>query len=244
MAQARLISRQDYDKKEKYFFLIPQLRWMLPALLSIILGSPNNLHALDMAPLGLVKPVAVVVYVDGEVADERFMPPFIARLRKSLVAPVSATTRIYIPPTKGTEARELLNILIKRFEWQREPMTIRVVIVKRGIRLSPSNYSFAASVGGVDTPFHLSMVSLAHLQEFDKNGDDINPEQTAKRVFKLVAKNVARLSGYDSSTKCLFEFPRDVLQLDLMPESFCEPDLATLVAAGIVRKHPQRNVSK
>ena len=60
-------------------------------------------------------------------------------------------------------------------------------------------------------------------------------DRTAQRVFKLIAKDTARLMVYASSDACLFAFHRSIAELDATPDSFCEPDLSALVAAGIAR---------
>lgn len=105
------------------------------------------------------------------------------------------------------------------------------------MRLPPARYNFAAATGSIDTEYHVIVVSLDRLQDIGLlSGTDHNPERTAVRALKMIAKNVARVAGFGSSELCLFSFPASLDQLDAMPESFCEPDLSVLVDAGIARR--------
>ena len=99
----------------------------------------------------------------------------------------------------------------------------------------------AAQLNGFEA-FPLVEVALLHVaarwiaqQLTDGGRVDRDPDRTAQRAFKLIAKNTARLMGYASSDACLFAFPRSLSELDATPENFCEPDLSALVAAGIAR---------
>lgn len=80
-------------------------------------------------------------------------------------------------------------------------------------------------------------MSLHRLQQVGllDRATDKNPARTAERVFKLVLKNVARVSGYAGSSLCVFGFPQSVDEPDALPEGFCEPDRTRRVNAGIAR---------
>lgn len=189
-------------------------------------------------------PSQVIVKVHQDVVDRRFVPLLIHRLEQVLAMTVIAGDfRMRLDPFRPTfnwgqrtDAKPLLEALVRETDWSRPSAATHVFIIDDDIQLKPAKFNFAASAGGASTAFHVSLVSLARLQETDRHGRDISPERTAVRVFKLIAKNVARLAGYSSSTLCLFGFPANLRELDALPESFCEPDLSSLSAAGIARQ--------
>jgi hypothetical protein len=198
------------------------------------------------APARPLQPAQVRLQVHDAVADQRFLPLLLARLRAQLVAPVVEIDALHLElaPLRGgwaglrpMDAEPLLAQLLREGDGLSAPGSTRVVILAEDFRLSPARYNFAVSIGGPATPQRLSVVSLARLQVLDGTVDR-DPAQTAERVFKLVAKNVARLAGYSASSLCLFGFPASLRELDALPENFCEPDLSALVAAGIVRAPP------
>lgn len=194
----------------------------------------------------LLPPSQVIVQVHEAVSDQRFVPLLASRLRKTLAMPVQmGTFRTDLKAFRPTpawwapmDATPLLDALIRAQDWQSPPAATRVFIIADDIRLEPANFNFAASAGSPSTVFRISVVSLSRLQALERDGVDRTPDVTAERTFKLIAKNVARLAGYGSSRQCLFGFPANVRELDALPENFCEPDLATLLAAGIARQAP------
>lgn len=219
--------------------------WRNPIALLSAVCCPVLAYAASDAPGRLLQPAAVVIHVHDEITDQRFVPLLVARLARTLAPAIrTSAAKIDLAPFRlwigAIDAHALLDAFAGRFDWQRDPAAIQIVIIDDDIRLKPSRFSFAASAGDAGTPFHLSIVSLARLQRLAGDGRrDSNPDRTAERAFKLIAKNVARLSGYGGSTLCLFAFPRSLAELDATPESFCEPDLAALVAAGIARPMPR-----
>jgi len=189
-------------------------------------------------------PAAVRVEVHAGVRDTRFMPLLMQRLARVL-APALQEGRFaldlqpYAPslPWGPMDAQPLLMRLGEDLLARGAQSVTHVYIVEDAIRLPPARFNFAASFGSPQTPVRLTVVSLARLRALDADGSDPAPARTALRVFKLVAKNVARLSGYAGEAgRCLFAFPASVGELDATPESFCEPDLGALVQAGIARR--------
>lgn len=188
----------------------------------------------------LMRPDAVALLVHREVADRRFLPILVQRLEETLAPPVrQGESDLDLAPFRGgfgpIEVGPLLQAIASGVDWPREPRTVVVVIIPDDIRSPPARFNFAVSTGGAATPVHLTLVSLARLQDRTRDGVDRSPERTAERVHKLVAKNTAKLAGYTSSTLCVFGFPRSLGELDAMPEGFCEPDLSALATAGIAR---------
>lgn len=195
----------------------------------------------DFASGRTLRPTAVALHIHEEIADQRFVPKLVTRLQGSLAPPiVTIPIKMDLEPFRPAfgllDARPLLDALIGSIDWRRNGTIVRFVVISDDMQLKPARFNFAASAGDTGTPFHLSIVSLARLQQLTDGGRvDSDPDRTAQRVFKLIAKNTARLMGYTSSNACIFAFPRSISELDATPENFCEPDLAALVAAGIAR---------
>ena len=214
-------------------------RLVMGMMLSFL--ATGHSQANDHAAGRTLRPTAVALHIHEEIADQRFVPKLVARLQGSLAPPiVKIPTKMDLAPFRPTlglmDARPLLDALIGSIDWRGDGTVVRVVVIADDMQLKPARFNFAASAGDTSTPFHLSIVSLARLQQLtDRGRVDRDPDRTAQRAFKLIAKNTARLMGYASSDACLFAFPRSLSELDATPENFCEPDLSALVAAGIAR---------
>lgn len=211
------------------------------AVLLLLLMAGTGL-ANESVPGPILRPAAVILHIHDEITDQRFVERLVALLQLNLAPPITASPlrmdlERFRPRFGIMDANPLLGALIGGIDWQRDRNVVHIVVIADDMRLEPARFNFAASAGDASTPFHLSIVSLARLQQLSGGvRADSNPSRTAVRVFKLVAKNTARLMGYASSDRCLFAFPRSIAELDATAENFCEPDLARLVAAGIARE--------
>jgi predicted Zn-dependent protease len=192
--------------------------------------------------LPLVRPRAVVLHVHSDVTDQQFLPELVRRLRAAL-APALHTlpTTFDLKPLRSwtgiVDGQAIAGALIGSVDWKRDAATVQVLLIADDLRLKPANFSLAVSNGTAATPHHIVIVSLHRLQQVGllDRATDRNPARTAERAFKLILKNVARVSGYAASNLCVFGFPRSVDELDALPEGFCEPDRTLLVNAGIAR---------
>jgi predicted Zn-dependent protease len=192
--------------------------------------------------LSLVRPRAVVMHVHGDLTDQRFLPELVRRLKAALAPPLhTLPTAFDLKPLRsltGTiDGHAMAGALIGSVDWKRDAGTVQVLLIADDMRLKPANFNFAVSNGTAATPHHIVVVSLHRLQQVGllDRATDKNPARTAERVFKLILKNVARVSGYAGSSLCVFGFPHSVDELDALPEGFCEPDRTLLVNAGIAR---------
>jgi hypothetical protein len=219
------------------------LLWLPPVALAAIHAALAATAAAPEAP-ALLHPTAIVLHLDAGVTDRRFLPELTWRLTETLTPPVSSrpaaldldALRSAGSPLDGLAVSDAF---IGSIDWAREAQTVQVLLIGDDIRLRPARYNFAVSNGTAATPWHVVIVSLARLRSPGLlDAADQDPQLTAVRVFKLVAKNVAKVSGYGGSTLCLFGFPRSLPELDAMPEGYCEPDLSLLVGAGIARSPP------
>ena len=218
----------------------PRCHGLGSAVLLLLLIAGTSL-ANESVPGPILRPAAVILHIHDEISDQRFVERLVALLQSNLAPPITASpVRMDLERFRLRfgimDANPLLGTLISGIDWQRDRNVVHFVLIPDDMRLQPARFNFAASAGDAGTPFHLSIVSLARLQQLSGDGRvDSNPSRTAVRAFKLIAKNTARLMGYASSDRCLFAFARSIAELDATAESFCEPDLSTLVAAGIAR---------
>lgn len=204
--------------------------------------APRSSVNAPLATADIMKPDAVILHIHDEIEDTGFLPHLERKLRERLSPPVTAqTVALDIQPLRGNgliDARLLIDRLAGAIDWEKNRRIVHVFVVKDDFRLPPANFNFAVSAGTASSPFHVVVVSLARLQEsrlFDAKRDS-SSARTAERVYKMVAKNVAKVSGYAGGTRCLFSFPRNLAELDATAEGFCEPDLSILSAAGIARQ--------
>lgn len=215
---------------------------LLLALVLLVICATRPVHAQPPLRTGpLMRPSAVVIHVHAEIADQRFVPLLTQGL-SWLLAPTVRAVPSALPiadlrPAFGPmDAMALLERFVRSIDWDRAADSVQVLIVPDDIRLPTTRYNFAASAGGFGAPFRTIVVSLARMQPHRWGmSEDMDPALTAARVKRMVAKNTAKLAGYTASDRCLFAYPRNLEELDAMPESFCEPDVAILVTAGIVR---------
>lgn len=162
-------------------------------------------------------------------------------MRKRLAPPVVIQSANFdLSALRGfgkLDAQQLIHGLVTGTDWNQNRGVIHVYLIKDDMRLAAARFNYAVSAGSAHTPHHVIIVSLARLQEsrFFDSRTDANPARTAVRVFKMIAKNTAKVAGYSGSNACLLSFPRNLADLDAMPEGFCEPDISLLNNAGVTR---------
>ncbi len=210
--------------------------------LAVAYASPASaIGAPPPHPPAILRPTAVKLYVHRDIADTRFLADLERRLRTRLqpaVATLPASFDFSALRRFGKlDAQRLIDGLIAGTNWDQNKGAIHVFLIKDDMRLPPARFNFAVSAGSALTPHHVIVVSLARLQEtrFFDSQTDTNPVRTATRAYKMVAKNTAKVAGYAGSNACLFSFPRNLAELDAMPEGYCEPDLSALITAGVAR---------
>ncbi len=89
-------------------------------------------------------------------------------------------------------------------------------------------YRFVFALMNFDTG--INVVSLSRLRGQDDG-------QTTDRVFRLIAKNIAKFNGHKPSGKCFMGYSNSLNELDKREVRLCEPDLSALQAIGLV--HPE-----
>lgn len=192
----------------------------------------------------IVAPSEIVIHVQKDITDLTFLPFVGTRLADALKPPIRMVRTSFDPapvrPGRGLiDATALLGAFAQTIEPNVVPGSMHVLIVGDDIRLPPARFNFAVSMGGPETSYRLMTISLARLMTWERGrADDLDPEQTALRVARLIIKNTAWLSGLNGSDRCVMAFPNTLRALDEMPTYYCEPDLSALVAAGVARSGP------
>jgi predicted Zn-dependent protease len=142
------------------------------------------------------------------------------------IEPITLDLRGVAQEREQLLAEPLFGAVMAAIAQDADPAVPQIVLIGEDMRMPPARFNFAISRGGA--PVGLVIISLSRLVSRD-------PDLTAARVARMAIKNVARVLGYPGSGACVFAFPRTLAELDAMPESYCEPDLAVLRAAGIAR---------
>ena len=142
-------------------------------LLSLLATSPSLAN--DRAAGRTLRPTAVAIHIHEEIADQRFVPKLVARLQDTLAPPiVTIPTKMDLEPFRPTlglmDARPLLDALIGGIDWRRDGTVVRFVVIADDMQLKPARFNFTASAGDTSTSFHLSIVSLARLQQLADGG--------------------------------------------------------------------------
>jgi len=195
--------------------------------------------AAEAAAQALVAPSSVVLHVHAGIADTGFVAP-LERILAQRLAPTLRTlpSTLDLAPLRSrigpSEADPLLRAFFNATHDRADPTAMHVLLAAEDIRLAPARFNFAVTSGGRDAGYRVTVVSLARLQVRGLFGrQDEDNLRTAMRVARMVVKNTARAAGLLDSTLCVMGFPSSLAELDAMPEGFCEPDLARLVAAGV-----------
>jgi predicted Zn-dependent protease len=198
--------------------------------------------AAQSAPGRLVVPDEVALYVHSDLKHSDFVDPLVCALKRVLVAPVS-TQDLRLPlgsdlaatPTQ-LDAAKLGNAFIRAAALNDSSRTFKYLLLGRDLKAAPWRYVFALSFGDQTTPYHAGIVSTARLDIGDVALARHDAALlTARRVYKLVLKSIARVAGYQKPEGCILAFPRDLSELDDKLAEFCPADRAAPVDAGILK---------
>jgi predicted Zn-dependent protease len=210
--------------------------------LLVLVSSAHPLAAQTLFPPG-----EVVIYVHAGVRNTEFVEPLVCALTKLLAVPVRARTLqlALTPELRETStqfspqkiAGPFLQATAGNADHARP---FSYFIVEEDLGSKPLNYVFAETYGG---PYNLSVVSVARLAP---DGIRLTRKQVAetteRRVYKLMLKSVAVMSGLRSEG-CVMTFPRSLHELDLKSAEYCPEDRIALVAARVLREEPSESCS-
>lgn len=186
-------------------------------------------------------PGEIVIYVNGDVRNTEFVEPLVCELSKVVQAPVRAK-KIDIAMTddlreSGTQysPRKIANRFRAKTESESElPNPFRYLVVDHDLKVPDLRYLFAETYRPP-----MSVISVTRL------APTVQPhvarkaavEVTMPRVYKLMLKSVAIMSGLRSSG-CVMSFPNSLPELDAKPSEYCAEDRAALVAAKVIKETP------
>lgn len=190
----------------------------------------------------LVAPTGIVLHVGPAITDQRFLPPLLAELGRTLAPPARAVDATYDPVALRSmlgmmDGAALAQGFGASIDWTAAGRDMQVLLLPDDIRIPPARFNFAVSMRHPQVDQRVIIVSLSRLMDrglIDRA--DRDPSATAERIARMIVKNTARLSGLLDSDRCVMGFPRSREELDAMPLGFCEPDLSALVRAGIARR--------
>lgn len=200
-------------------------------LLFLVLLLPN--HATAEVGFEVVPIRAIVLHLHDSIVDRGFLPALEGRLRQDLTPPLyvveNAMDLSVTPQQFGKlEAEALVQSIAANLDPVENKGVIHVLMIDQDMRGPATLFNFAYSFGGAEASHRIIIVSLARLHS-DR------ADLVAVRVARMILKNAARVAGYSGSDLCVFGFPRDLRELDALPESYCEPDRSALVQGGLAR---------
>jgi len=190
----------------------------------------------------IIPPSEIVIHAPRVIVGLDFVPLLDQALVRALqpsirIVPTNFDYGSLRPRSGPTQADGLLPAFAASLQGPAVANAMHVLLLTDDIQLPPARFNFSISQGSADGRLRIMVVSLARLMAWDlRRNVDPNPRATAARVARLIIKNTARLSGLSDSNRCVMAFPASLTELDAMPESYCEPDLSRLVAAGVARR--------
>ncbi len=198
------------------------MRYWLAAILALLAGP--------VSAQNLVPPDEIVIYVHKDLPrqDADFVEGLVCELSRVVVAPVRAT-RSELPLTRSDLATPTqLDANKVRLSFARtttgEGRAFRYLILP-----------FSNTVLDGETATVMSTIRLVPREPglSRKRVADV----TADRIYKLMLKSVALLSGLRTNS-CIMAFPRSLPELDAKSDEFCPDDKAALIAAGVLKARP------
>jgi predicted Zn-dependent protease len=230
------------------YLLSPLMRWPATPFVTAIWLVAWSLSATSAAhSQALAGPSEVVLYVHSEMKRTDFVERLECALRHVLVAPVStqnlqlALGRDLLASPTQLDIQKVADRFIRATTGDGGSRTFKYLLLPFDLKDAEHHYVFATSFGDQRTSAHVGILSTARLDTRIPNyPDEQNSEQTARRLYKLILKSVARLAGLKSPDACVLAFPRNLEELDQKSTEFCPDDRAAMVAAGVIK--PQQDV--
>ncbi len=143
--------------------------------------------------------------------------------------------RSYSEKRRQYSADRVLEGLSRVLKVSDSKITFQFVIVDVDLFDEPYNFLFGMShlswLTGVYSTHRLSLV----YSEIDGSYVGQSSELLIERLVKLLSKNTAKMAGLVKSEQCIMRWPGSLGDLDMIPNDFCEPDVAALKVAGILR---------
>jgi predicted Zn-dependent protease len=190
----------------------------------------------------LLAPAEVVLYIHSDLKSRDFVKPLVCALQRVLTAPVStqAWTLPLGPELLATpeqfETSKVANRFVRATAKDGTPPSFKYLLLPFDMRAESFPYVFASSFSDTTGRYHTGIVSTARLDPVDpRQPHHQGSEITARRVYKVVLKSIARLAGLRSRGACVLASPQSLEELDQKSPEFCQDDREALVAAGILK---------
>lgn len=168
----------------------------------------------------MVTPAEVVLYVSPQLKSRDFIKPLVCALERVLVAPVYALkldftfSRDMLATRSQYDVEKVANKLVLATEKDGGPLTFKYLLLPYDLKDPRFHYVFAMSFGEPHSHDHVGVVSTARLDVTDPTRvHHIGAEVTALRVYKIILKSIARLSGLRGPDRCILTFPRSLAEL-------------------------------
>jgi hypothetical protein len=191
---------------------------------------------------GLAGPSEVVLYIHSELKRTDFVERLECALRHILVAPVStqhlrlALGKDLFASPMQVDVQKVANAFGRATARDGGPQTFKYLFLPFDLTDKAYPHLFATSFLGANGSAHVGILSTAHLDtRIPGYPDEQNGEQTAQRLYKIILKSVARLSGLKTTGACALVVPSNLEELDQKSMAFCPDDRTALVAAGILK---------
>lgn len=189
----------------------------------------------------LAPPGEIVIYVNGDVRNTEFVEPLVCELSKVMRAPVRARkidialTDDLLETARQYSPRKIVpKFVAATMGESQQPDAFTYLLVDRDLTVPGLNYVFAETYRPPVSV--ISVVRLAPIVE-SHVAKRAAIEITMPRVYKLMVKSVAIMSGLRSSG-CVMATPRSLAELDAKSSEYCADDRAALVTARVIKETP------
>lgn len=181
------------------------------------------------------------IYINSDIADRDFIPFLAQRLEERLRVPIELynTDIDYTQADRswrGAYHAESVENLFLQNGVSPEPYATEIIMIGEDMYMPPDRWNFSTMFWWEEkNKYRTMMVSLHRLvPDQPYYSPTVRAIITADRLYKVIMKNTAFLSGRETQG-CLLQFPRSVPQLDLLPTVFCPEDEKRLAEAGLLR---------
>ena len=215
------------------FLLFVTARALLPGGTALAAGASGD----------QVTPSEVVLFVQSDLRNKRYIALAVCALERALEAPVRVET-LDVPLTGDLLARpgqydalKVANRFLAATAADNGGRLFKYFLMAEDITYGNYNYLFAQSYGDATTQIHMGLLSVARLASIghEPATGAAPADLVAQRILKILFRSIAQTGGYRTAQGCVLAFPNSLASLDQKPVTFCPDDRAALVATGLLR---------
>jgi predicted Zn-dependent protease len=220
------------------------------ALLFIGLSSASAQSAPKASGGALTAPAEVVLYIHSDLKSTDFVAPLVCALQRALVAPVSTQTlalplgaELLAAPGQF-ETSKVAKSFLRVAANDGTPPSFKYLLLPFDLTAETFPYVFSSSYNDTTGRYHVGIVSTFRLDPADPSQPHHDGfDTTARRVYKVMLKSIARLAGFRGSDTCVLGSRRDLEGLDEMSSEFCPESRDVLIAARILKSTQSAQIS-